>query len=177
MMPSNVIDMAARRKNKGASAPTRAFETIAAHLSSFEKDSKSRGDRTALSEEAAKLIASLEGELSKRGKGLRQRVESYLGIMAGPRRDELSGMSVFFNNPESGLSVTLSDGEAGKPAAKEKTDAIVKDCMAVAKSDLSFLKKMKKLLDSEGKSLSTEQIAKLGQILGRNSYWRHFESG
>lgn len=173
-MASNVIGIASRRNSRKTQLQQRAFETVSVHLSHIENRTGSSEDRKVVAMEVSRMIKTLESELGDVGDGLRRHVESYLVIMASGVPDPLSPAGVKYHNPQGGAAITLGDGEAAKPEAKKKIDAIVSRCMAAAKSDLEFLNDALSILEAGG-SLPEEKLKELREILGQNTYWRFFE--
>ncbi|MFH0884319.1 MAG: hypothetical protein V1861_01255 [Candidatus Micrarchaeota archaeon] len=173
-MASNVIDISARRNSRKLQLPSRAFEAVSVHLSSIENRTGTSEDRKAVSEEISRMVSTLESELAQGGDGLRRHVEGYLFMMASGAPDIISPAGVKYQNPKGGTPISLEDGEAAKPEAKKKIDAIIGQCMDAAKSDLAFLSGALLKLDS-GESLPEGELKELREILGANTYWRFFE--
>lgn len=144
--------------------PPPRFDSVSVLISSFE------------ARELAGMISAkaeaLERDLADDAKALKEGVTSFVVTMAGGRQDELSGAGVRFKSPSS--EIILKSGEADDPASKVKIDAILDGCLTAARDDLALLKRAQKMKDPS--SLSPDDLARLKDILEKNTYWRFLEA-
>jgi len=171
-MAADVIDISRRYKGKRPDAgfpakgpSAKPFFVRKAHAQSSED----------LAESISAVIARLEHDLKDDARHLRGHVEGHVRSIASGKQDELSGMGLLFEIPESKVRIELADGESKKPGAEKKITAIVDACVKAAKSDLAALKEAQSAMEKKG-SLAGAQLDGIAPILDRGTYWRYFQT-
>ncbi len=170
-MSADVIDISRRYKGKapGAKFPGkgvagRPFMARKAHAQSQEE----------LSESISAAIARLERDLGDDAKALRSEVEDHARIIASGKKDELTGMGLLFEIPERNVRIELADGEAKAKGSEKKIEAMVRECIGAAKSDLAALREAQSALEKG--ALTGAGLDKIAPILDNNAYWRFFQT-
>ncbi len=150
------------------------FSSVAVLLSSLQHRSLRHAERSELSSQISIRIDRLERDLKDDAAVLRRGVRDYIIGMNG---SQPSSVGPFIIRLKEGgrTALELGAGEVdSKGGAEEKIATIINACIAVAESDLAFLRKISAQLNSPVR-LSKADLARLQDALEQRSYRRCIE--